>query len=95
MEKQLDNLNPSWVAEKGHRYAVHFDCPACQVSHGIVVPFLIWSDYKPDEHHIWELTGDLLPNISLSPSVDATRTKKGVLTGCIFHGHVTNGKVTW
>ncbi len=93
---KLTELEPGWVSENGNRYAIHFNCPiqGCPIRN-IVVPFKIWSGYNPEKHHIWTKTGDVFETLTLMPSVDATRTKQGVLTGCLFHGYITNGEVTW
>jgi len=81
----------------GHRFCLTFECPipGCPVER-IAVPFKMFSGYDPEKHHIWTMTGgESFDTLSFTPSVDATRNKKGELTGCLFHGFITNGEVTW
>ena len=93
---RLTDLDPRWGAENGNRYCLIFACPieGCPNKY-ISVPFKMFEGYDPKKHHIWTKTGDDFDTISLAPSVDATRTKQGEATGCLFHGFVTNGEVTW
>ena len=93
---KLTELDPRWGAEDDNRYCLIFECPVpdCPMKY-IAVPFKTFIGYDPEKHHIWTKAGDTFETISLSPSVDATRNKKGELTGCLFHGSITNGEVTW
>jgi len=100
----LMDLDPRWVGEAwtkntfedGIPFGLSFKCPiaGCPVEH-IMVPFKIFIGYDPKLHHIWTMTGTLFEDISFSPSIDATKNKQGQLTGCLFHGFITNGEVTW
>lgn len=93
---KLIELDPKWGTENGERFTLIFECPIAGCpSRYIAVPFKTFIGYDPEKHHIWTKTGDTFENISLSPSVDATKNKKGEPTGCLFHGFITNGEVTW
>ncbi len=92
----LKELDPQWGAENGNRFCLIFDCPipGCPNKH-IAVPFRMFAGYDAEKHHIWTMTGDTFDTVSFVPSIDATRNKQGKPTGCMFHGFITNGEVTW
>ncbi len=90
-ERKLTELDPAWVAEDGQRVGVSFECPADDGAHGIGVPFVKcdWSEGN-DSKAVWQKTGETFEDLSLSPSIDCT--KSGY---CKFHGWVKNGIVSW
>lgn len=93
---KLTDLDPRWfVLERGGpRVGVSFLCPHCRRER-LAVAFhhagheLIDDSYirahAPQTQHIWAMTGDSFENMSLSPSVDASKSGH-------WHGFITNGQ---
>lgn len=68
-----------------------FLCPHCRDTR-LGVFFKNPLDGKPpsddyDAGHLWTLSGDTFENLSVTPSIDASKSGH-------WHGHVTNGEVT-
>ncbi len=73
---------------------LYFRCPVCEPSHGIMISWEAPSIVE--DGSIWKKTGDSVDNITIKPSIDCSRpSKKNNHKPCKFHGHVTDGFVTW
>ncbi len=97
---RLIELDPRWycVGAQSNRVGFTFDCPHCPdsgVRLGIAVQ-LDGTNFDPDPdnpqqfpagEHVWTITGgDSFENLSVSPSVDASKSGH-------WHGFITNGQI--
>lgn len=80
MHVPLSKLNAQLSPDKSR---LRFNCPACPKIHYVIISF----DKKDDPH--WELTGNHILNLSVSPSIDGTHS------GCRLHGWIKLGEVSW
>jgi hypothetical protein len=97
-QRKLTELDAEFTAIDDS-YGVLFDCPACERSHSIYVP---WTGRSPfPSGAIWKKSsGEDLEALTLSPSIDLSRPwvdseGKTQPSTCQFHGFVENGIVRW
>lgn len=94
---RLIDLNPHWfvLEDGGPRVGLTFDCPHCRMTRlGVAFhhsarqalddAYILAKHGAPDAQHIWTMTGDDFPTLSLSPSVDASASGH-------WHGFITDG----
>jgi len=89
---KLIELNPRWYVSRtgGPRVGFTFECPHCrQVRLGVA----IHQDGRIDVDHadiqagyVWKMKGDSFENLSLTPSVDASKYGH-------WHGFITDGEI--
>ena len=111
---KLTELNPRWVIAipemhrldfegpwaNRHGMGIAFDCPKCK-THRLAVMFTnpIDKGLPAEGQNLWTITsGDGFANLSLAPSIDATRNAPPLAPNLGFrdcwHGFITNGEVT-
>jgi len=83
MERPLSELEPNLTATK-----LRFMCPACPKTHYILIA-IDPAGRVADEDDVWNSTGTTVDDVSITPSINGTRG------GCLFHGHVKKGIVSW
>lgn len=94
---KLTELDPRWLALEsgGLRVGLSFECPHCRSCRLAVLFHHAGRDalddsyihaHSPSTDHIWGITGDNFESLSLSPSVDASKSGH-------WHGFVTNGEI--
>ena len=101
---KLSELDAGFVSTNGHRTGLHFLCPKCK-GQQLVIPFANTpsgvTDPTLNAHWIlWQLSGDSIENVTLSPSVDAKHVivlEEGgsFVAGpeCHWHGWIRGGEV--
>ncbi len=93
--KRLVDLDPHWFHRNGRPEGIRFHCPICRGGegegherHSLVIT------WEPPSIHtsgaVWTKTGNTFDNLTVTPSIDATRGGH-----CKFHGFITQGVVTW
>ena len=91
---KLTELEPRWFVlhEGGPRVGFTFQCPHCKESRlGVAIHEAgktIIPEQEPDAHgpgYIWQMTGTDFHDLSLTPSVDASKFGH-------WHGMLTNGE---
>ena len=93
---RLVDLAPHWycLEEGGLRVGLTFECPHCRTQRlgvtfhekgqeAITDPYI---HAHSDAKFIWTKTGDSFENLTLFPSVDASKTGH-------WHGWITNGEI--
>jgi hypothetical protein len=99
---RLTDLDPRWGIdadiviggvlrhyENRHGMCVSFECPHCRTIR-LAVWFANPIDGLPptdDAKHLWQRTGETFENLTLSPSIDASKDGH-------WHGFLTNGEIT-
>lgn len=88
--RKLVDLDPMWARDAAQDITgVIFQCPCCDDGHYIEAH---WAGPSPfPSGAMWRL--ESAPDfalLTLSPSIDLTRT-----SNCTFHGWVRDGVVTW
>lgn len=91
------------VARLEDAQGVRFLCPACFVTNGGPIGthgVICWSRSRgvPDDAAPgpgrWKLDGTGLHDLTLNADPPATARSVKLETGCMWHGHITNGEVT-
>lgn len=98
MIMKLKDLDPRWFTSNesnGEIVGLTFDCPHCRVKR---LGVLFHADGHPaikstepstilgNSKTIWTLTGTSFNDLSLTPSIDASKTGH-------WHGHIKNGEI--
>jgi Family of unknown function (DUF6527) len=96
---KLIDLDPRWfvLEEGGPRVGMSFLCPHCKKERlGILFhhsgrgemerQYILAHTHGDPNRFIWDLTGDDFTTLTLSPSIDASRSGH-------WHGFITNGEV--
>jgi hypothetical protein len=95
---RLMDLSPRWYAGRtGDRQGITFDCPCCAGKVRLAIAIhLDGTNLDPDpanpqqfaaDEFVWNIAGgDGFENLSLTPSVDASKAGH-------WHGHVTGGQI--
>lgn len=86
MRKLLTELNPKWISLDNEIIGLHFTCPIDGDDCPSVRLAVYWKHPKGIN---WQKQGETFENITISPSLDATKS------GCKFHGWVKHGWVEW
>lgn len=85
-------LEAEFIQEGDQPGAVRFWCPACPRAHAIIVPWVEETRARlVPTYPLWQAVGVAsLDTLTVSPSIDATKSG-----ACLFHGWIRNGLVTW
>lgn len=84
--KPLRDLDPRWTDGGTGDAALVFQCPACESGHYHRIPV-----EKPNQMGAkWTRNGEDLERLTLTPSINATKSGD-----CKFHGFITDGVVIW
>jgi len=96
MEKKLSELEGEIISISGRPNkldCLFFVCPSCPGGHGVMVSWQAPS--LVDSGYVWQKTGTTVEDITISPSIDCTKSRDGKPSDCGFHGWVQNGMVRW
>jgi hypothetical protein len=96
---RLIDLDPRWYSARGdhQRHGITFDCPCCGGRTRLAIATHVDGtnfDPEPDNKQcfatgetVWNIvSGDSFENITLTPSVDASKHGH-------WHGFITNGEI--
>lgn len=93
---RLTELDPRWLGFDGERLGLSFECPHCRTQRLAVAFHHRGHELINDAHiragggeigqHIWTVDGQEFPELTLSPSIDASASGH-------WHGFVTNGEI--